>query len=53
MKDLNLLNEDSRTENAVTETNQKKTFVEPEISAAVDVLEATTFFQFGQTGSID
>jgi len=25
--------------------NGKKPFVEPEISAAVDVLEATTFFQ--------
>ena len=28
----------------------KKPFVEPEISAAVDVLEATTFLQFTESG---
>jgi hypothetical protein len=29
----------------------KKTFVTPEISAAVDVLEATTFFQVATSGA--
>ena len=28
----------------------KKTFVEPEVSFPVDVLEATTFFQFAESG---
>ena len=28
----------------------KKPFVEPELSAAVDVLEATTFFQAASSG---
>ena len=28
----------------------KKTFVEPEVSFPVDVLEATTFFQFTESG---
>jgi hypothetical protein len=32
-------------------TNGKKPFVEPEISAAVDVLEATTFFQAATSGA--
>ena len=31
--------------------NGKKPFVEPEISAAVDVLEATTFFQSVTSGA--
>lgn len=31
--------------------NVKKAFVEPEISAAVDVLEATTFFQGLESGA--
>jgi hypothetical protein len=31
--------------------NGKKPFVEPEISAAVDVLEATTFFQTSTSGA--
>jgi hypothetical protein len=31
--------------------NGKKPFVEPEISAAVDVLEATTFLQFEESGA--
>ena len=29
----------------------KKTFVEPEVSFPVDVLEATTFFQFTESGA--
>lgn len=31
--------------------NGKKPFVEPELSAAVDVLEATTFFQAATSGA--
>jgi hypothetical protein len=30
--------------------NSKKPFIEPEISPAVDVLEATTFFQTADSG---
>lgn len=30
---------------------RKKPFVEPELSAAVDVLEATTFFQVASSGA--
>ena len=30
--------------------NEKKTFVAPEISQPVDVLEATTFFQVADSG---
>ena len=30
----------------------KKRFVEPEISVAVDVLEATTFFQTATSGAV-
>ena len=33
------------------ETESKKTFVEPAISAPVDVLEATTFFQTATSGA--
>lgn len=29
---------------------RKKPFIEPELSAAVDVLEATTFFQAASSG---
>jgi hypothetical protein len=29
----------------------RKTFVEPEVSFPVDVLEATTFFQFTESGA--
>jgi len=44
------------TENQVESTRNeqvsatKKPFVEPELSAAVDVLEATTFFQGATSG---
>jgi hypothetical protein len=30
----------------------KKTFVEPEVSFPVDVLEATTFFQLADSGAV-
>lgn len=30
--------------------HSKKTFVEPQVSFPVDVLEATTFFQFTESG---
>ena len=33
-----------------SEAAQKKVFVEPELSSPVDVLEATTFFQFSDSG---
>jgi hypothetical protein len=29
----------------------RKTFVEPEVSFPIDVLEATTFFQFTESGA--
>lgn len=32
-------------------TNGKKPFIEPELSSAVDVLEATTFFQAATSGA--
>lgn len=40
------------TEGAAPESvvTEKKSFVEPEISASVDVLEATTFFQSATSG---
>jgi len=31
-------------------TNEKKPFIEPELSPAVDVLEATTFLQVAESG---
>ena len=34
-----------------SEVAQKKVFVEPELSSPVDVLEATTFFQFADSGA--
>jgi hypothetical protein len=34
-----------------TQTAEKKPFVAPEISAPVDVLEATTFFQSVESGA--
>jgi hypothetical protein len=36
---------------AADTTARKKTFVEPEVSYPVDVLEATTFFQLADSGS--
>jgi hypothetical protein len=41
----------SDTPDTATDARKEK-FVEPEISAAVDVLEATTFFQASGTGPI-
>ena len=37
--------------NETSESTQKKVFVEPELSSPVDVLEATAFFQFGESGA--
>jgi hypothetical protein len=34
-----------------SEIAQKKVFIEPELSSPVDVLEATTFFQFTDSGA--
>jgi len=39
------------TSSAETMATPKKQFVEPEVSAAVDVLEATTFFQLSSSGA--
>ena len=38
----------TQTDGAVT---FKKTFVEPQVSFPVDVLESTTFFQFTESGA--
>jgi hypothetical protein len=50
-----LLHEDlpNQTDPTLTDTlpTAKKTFIEPEISSAVDVLEATTFFQTTESGA--
>jgi hypothetical protein len=40
--------EGARSTDAVAD---KKTFVEPEVSFPIDVLEATTFFQLTDSGS--
>lgn len=40
--------EGAQPEGAVT---FRKVFVEPEVSFPVDVLEATTFFQFSESGN--
>jgi len=45
-----LIQTDSSVEPKVNQP-AKKQFIEPEISNAVDVLEATTFFQAVSTGS--
>ena len=37
--------------NPTPTTNGKKPFIEPELSPAVDVLEATTFFQAATSGA--
>lgn len=42
---------DQKTEGTENSTAEKKKFVSPEISVPVDVLEATTFFQFTQSGA--
>ncbi len=46
---LSRVNETEVTE-AGDDAASKKTFVEPEVSFPVDVLEATTFFQFTESG---
>jgi hypothetical protein len=44
---------DNQVESNMTEavSATKKPFIEPELSAAVDVLEATTFFQATSSGA--
>jgi len=45
---------DQKLETVSSETCEsapKKVFVEPELSSPVDVLEATAFFQFGESGA--
>lgn len=37
-------------EGITSEANEKKPFIEPELSPAVDVLEATTFLQTVESG---
>ena len=37
---------------AAESAEPKKTFVEPEVSFPVDVLEATTFFQLADSGAV-
>lgn len=39
------------TAQAATASPAKKTFVEPEVSFPIDVLEATTFFQLTDSGA--
>lgn len=36
---------------SIDAATSKKAFVEPEVSFPVDVLEATTFFQFTESGA--
>jgi hypothetical protein len=45
-----LVNDETSESLATERTLKKKRFVEPEISQAVDVLEATTFFQAVDSG---
>jgi hypothetical protein len=44
--------DDSKSEPAEDSNSTKKKFVTPQISAPVDVLEATTFFQITDSGVI-
>ncbi len=39
-------------ENSTPEAVERKRFVEPEVSAPIDVLEATTFFQGATSGTV-
>ena len=41
--------QDLETSSETLRVAQKKVFVEPELSSPVDVLEATTFFQFTES----
>jgi len=46
------LSQVNETESALQpEADGKKTFVEPEVSFPIDVLEATTFFQLTDSGA--
>jgi hypothetical protein len=50
---VNGIAESTKTKIATTEPAQsgRKTFVEPEITDPVDILEATTFFQTATSGA--
>ena len=50
---VNGIAESNETKVATTELTQseKKSFVEPEITVPVDILEATTFFQVATSGA--
>lgn len=50
---VNGIAESTKTKIAITELTQsgRKTFVEPEITDPVDILEATTFFQSATSGA--
>ena len=50
---VNGIAESSETKVATTEPTQsgKKSFIEPEITVPVDILEATTFFQTASSGA--
>ena len=53
-KQNEILNEEKaglQTEGGKEVSDRKKPFVEPAISVPVDVLEATTFFQFASSGA--
>ncbi len=50
LAEQNAEREDDRPIPSQTTTMTKKRFVEPEITYAVDVLEATTFFQQADSG---
>lgn len=45
----------NRVEQITTDggASSKKVFVEPEVSSPVNVLEATTFFQFSDSGVLN
>lgn len=47
---LSQVNEVETAQTAVASTD-RKTFVEPEVSFPIDVLEATTFFQLTDSGA--
>ena len=49
--DLNVKATEVDSESAEAAKPEKKSFITPEISAPVDVLEATTFFQTATSGA--
>jgi hypothetical protein len=51
LKQHNELSDNDTTQSPLSVPSVKRTFVEPEISQPVDVLEATTFFQLTDSGA--